>query len=140
MNSYLITVNGKTYDVDVVKKKKGGVEITRVAPVAAPAPAPQAAPVAAAPAAAPAPAPAKPASAPAAASGDGLVIAAPLPGNVLKVNVNQGDAVKTGQALFVLEALKMENEIVSPKDGAVTGLFVKQGDVINTGDKMATIG
>ena len=113
---YKVTLNGRTYEVEVEAGKAMLLaEYEAIAP-AAPA-APAAAPVAAAPAAAPA------AAAPA-VTGAGDAVTAPMPGNILKVNVNVGDAVKEGQVLVVLEAMKMENEIMAPKNGTVTQVVV----------------
>ena len=105
MKNYRITVNGTSYDVSV-EELAGGV-----APVAAPV---AAAPVAA-PAAAPAPAPA------AKSAGAGSIkVASPMPGKILDVKANVGDAVKKGQVILILEAMKMENEVVAPEDGTVS--------------------
>ena len=95
------------------------------------APAAQAAPVqAAAPAPAPAPAPAAPAAAPVA---NGETIAAPMPGNILRIEVTAGQAVKAGQILLILEAMKMENEIVAPRDGTVAQIVTSKGATVETG-------
>ena len=101
----------------------------------APAPAAAAAPVAA-PAAAPA------AAAPAApvVTGSGEAVNAPMPGNILKVNVKTGDAVKAGEVLVVLEAMKMENEIMAPKAGTVTQVLVSKGSTVDTGAPLVVIG
>jgi biotin carboxyl carrier protein len=123
MKRYNITVNGKTYDVEVEEVGAGSSPA---------APAPAAAPAAA-------PAPAAPNAAPAAA-GSGTPVKAPMPGNILDVKVNVGDAVKTGQVLIVLEALKMENDVVSPADGKVTSVMVKKGDTVNSDDVLVTVG
>lgn len=134
MSQYRITVNGKTYDVNVEP-------LTGAAPVAAPAPAPAAAPVAAAsaPAAAPAPAAAAaPAAAPAPAGG--VQVCAPMPGKILRVLVNKGDAVKRGDNLMILEAMKMENEIPCDCDGTVLEVRVSEGSAVNSGDLLAVIG
>lgn len=122
MKRFNITVNGKTYDVAV--EEVGGA-------------APSAAPVQAA---APAPAPAAPAAAPAPAVGSGTPVKAPMPGNILDVKVSVGDTVTTGQVLVVLEAMKMENDIVAPAAGKITSLTVKKGDTVNSDDVIATIG
>ncbi len=120
MKRFNITVNGKAYDVAVE-------EIDGQAPVA---------PVAAAPAATPAPAPA---AAPAPTAGEGTKVTAPMPGTILNVLVNAGDSVKKGQTMLVLEAMKMENDIVAPCDGTVTSILAKKGDTVNASDPLATI-
>lgn len=131
---YKVTLNGKTYEVEV---EKGKAILLDEYEALAPAPAAQAAP-AAAPAAA---APAAPAAAPAApvnlAAGE--TVAAPMPGNILRVEVNQGDTVKAGQLLVVLEAMKMENEIVAPKDGTVAQVVTSKGSVVDTGSPLIVI-
>ena len=114
-----VTVNGATYEVE-----------SENAPVAAPAPVAAAAPVQAAPAAA-APA-AKPA-------GAGEVVPSPLPGVIIEVSVKEGQQVKQGQKVVVLEAMKMENEIPAPKDGTVTVIHVHKGDSLQEGDPVVTI-
>ncbi len=131
MKQYNITVNGTAYAVEV--EEIGGSS----APVAAPAAAP--APVAAAPAAAPAPA-AKPAAAPAAAPSAGAtVISSPMPGTILDVKVTPGQAIKSGQVLVILEAMKMENEIMSPVDGVIDVVTTTKGSSVNAGDLLLTI-
>ena len=117
MKRYNITVNGKTYDVEV--EETGS--------------APSQAPVQAAPAAAPAPAPAK------AAAGEGTPVKAPMPGNILDVKVSVGDTVSQGQVIVILEALKMENDIVANASGKITSITVKKGDTVNSDDIIATI-
>ena len=129
MKRYSVTVNGKVYDVVVDE-----LGASQAAPAAAPAPVP--APAPAAPAA-PAPAPAA-APAPAPVSG-GDPINAPMPGNILDVRVKDGDQVTKGQVICILEAMKMENEIMSPKDGTVAGLRVKKGDTVNSNDPICNI-
>ncbi len=130
---YKVTLNGRTYEVEVEAGKAMLLaEYEAVAP-AAPAPV-AAAPVAAAPAAAPA-APAAPA-----VTGAGEPVNAPMPGNILKVNVKTGDAVKAGTVLVVLEAMKMENEIMAPKDGTVTQVLVNKGSTVDTGAPLVVIG
>ena len=124
MRKYNVNVNGTMYEV-TVEEIVGGA-----APVAAPAAAP--APVAA-PVAAPAPVAAAPA-------GAGEKVAAPMPGNILAVNVANGQAVKTGDVLFVLEAMKMENEIMAPCDGTVSSVSVQKGATVNSGDLLCVIG
>lgn len=123
MKQYRITVNGTTYEVEV-EEVKGGDTAARsnTAPVQrAAAPAPAAKP-------APAPAPEKqpePKAAPASASGANTM-KAPMPGTILKVLVQEGQEVKRGEVLCILEAMKMENEIVAPHDGVVRGIYVKE--------------
>lgn len=129
---YKVTLNGKTYEVEVEKSKAillDEYEALAPAPVAA-------APVAAAPAAAPATAPAPAASVNLAA---GETVAAPMPGNILRIDVNQGDTVKEGQLLVILEAMKMENEIVAPKDGTVAQVVTSKGAVVDTGAPLVII-
>ena len=131
---YKVTLNGRTYEVEVEAGKAMCVaEYEAFVPVAAPA----AAPVAAAPvAAAPAAAPAAPA---AAAPVAGEAVTAPMPGNILKVNVTAGQAVKEGDLLLVLEAMKMENEIFAPCNGTVAQVLVSKGSTVATGATMVVL-
>lgn len=135
MKNYTITVNGVAYDVTVEERGAGA------APAVAAAPAPvAAAPAPAAPApaaAAPAPAPAAPAAAPAAAGG--IEVKASVPGKVLKVEASVGQAVKAGDSIVVLEAMKMEIPIVAPEDGTVASINVNAGDSVETGDLLASL-
>ena len=73
-------------------------------------------------------------------AGAGEKVAAPMPGNILAVNVANGQAVKTGDVLFVLEAMKMENEIMAPCDGTVSSVSVQKGATVNSGDLLCVIG
>lgn len=139
---YQVKVDGKVFEVEVEKVGGGYQSLTpaslTAAPVAAPV-APQAAPAPAAPvqAAAPAaPAPA-PAAAPAASGGSGDVIS-PMPGTVLRLNVNNGDTVASGDVILILEAMKMENEIVAPCAGKVT-LKVTAGETVDTDALLAVV-
>ena len=128
---YKITLNGRTYEVEVQAGKAMLLdEYEAIAPSA-----PAAAPVAAA---APA-APATPVAAPA-VSGAGDAVTAPMPGTILKVNVQNGQAVKEGDVLVVLEAMKMENEILAPKNGTITQVLVSKGSSVDTGAPMVVIG
>ena len=126
---YKVTLNGRTYEVEVEAGKAMCVAEYEAFVPAAPAPA--AAPVAAAPAAAPA------------AGGmtvtGGESVTAPMPGNILKVNVTAGQAVKEGDLLVVLEAMKMENEIFAPKDGTVAQVLVSKGSTVDTGATMVVL-
>lgn len=134
MAKYVVTLNGKNYEVEV---EKNTAKITNTTAAAAPAaaPAPKAAP-APAPAAAPAPAPA-PAPVAAAPAG-GANVTAPMPGTVLNVVAPVGTAVKAGDVILILEAMKMENDIVAPVDGTVASVAAK-GTSVNTDDVLATL-
>lgn len=129
MKRYSVTVNGVVYDVAVEEVTGGAAPVAAApAPVAAPAPA-------AAPAAAPAPA-AKP-QAPAADAK--YSVAAPMPGNILAVNVKVGDKVAKGAVLCILEAMKMENEVMAPEAGTVTSVTVSKGSTVQAGDVLVTL-
>lgn len=134
MAKYVVTLNGKNYEVEV---EKNTAKITNTTAAAAPAaaPAPKAAP-APAPVAAPAPAPA-PAPVAAAPAG-GSNVTAPMPGTVLNVVAPVGTAVKAGDVILILEAMKMENDIVAPCDGTVASVAAK-GTSVNTDDVLATL-
>ena len=134
MAKYVVTLNGKNYEVEV---EKNTAKITNTTAAAAPAaaPAPKAAP-APAPVAAPAPAPA-PAPVAAAPPG-GANVTAPMPGTVLNVVAPVGTAVKAGDVILILEAMKMENDIVAPCDGTVASVAAK-GTSVNTDDVLATL-
>ncbi|MBE7020664.1 MAG: biotin/lipoyl-binding protein [Ruminococcaceae bacterium] len=121
MKNYIITVNGKSYDVTV--EETGSVAsapVMQAAPVQAPVQAPKAA------------APAAPAN--------GTKVEAPMPGTVLKLNVKVGDTVSEGQAVAVLEAMKMENDIPAPCAGKVVSVNVNTGATVETGTVIAVIG
>lgn len=129
---YKVTLNNKTYEVEVEAGEAMLVdEYEAYAPVA-PAPVAAAAP-AAAPAAA---APAAPAGAALAA---GEVVKSPMPGNILKINVSNGQKVNEGDVLLILEAMKMENEVVATKAGTVAQIVVAKGAVVETGAPLVVI-
>lgn len=158
---YIVKMNGSSYEVEVERVSPfhmltreeiaaGGSAALASAAPAAPAPAPAPAPAAPAPApapaaapAAPAPAaaPAAPAPAPAAApaSAGGTQVTCPLRGSVLEVRAAAGQAVKAGDILFMVEAMKMENEIVAPTDGTVAEVLVKKGDTVESDTPLAVI-
>ena len=121
---YVVTLNGKNYEVEVTESDAVLLNVTDAAPVA-----PVAAPVAA---------PAAPAAA-AAPSASGTNVPSPMPGTILSVNVAAGQAVKTGEVLLVLEAMKMENDIVAPCDGTVKQVLVSKGSTVNTDDVLVVI-
>ena len=120
MKKYNVTVNGTAYEITL--------EVVDAAEVKA-APATQAAPAAPAPAAAPAPV----------ANANGETVNAPMPGNILAVNVQNGASVKKGDVLMILEAMKMENEIMAPCDGTVASVNVQKGSTVETGAVLCVI-
>ena len=114
MKKYRVTVNGTAYEIELE-------ELTGAAPAAAPA-------------AATAPAPAA-----AAAPAGGEQVTSPMPGTILSVNVAAGDAVKRGQVLMILEAMKMENEIMCPRDGKVASVHTSKGASVESGTLLCVI-
>ena len=134
---YVVTLNGKNYEVEVTETDAIVTSITEVpvmvaaapavAPVAAPAEAPKAEETPAAPAA------------PAAPTASGTQVKAPMPGTILAVKASAGQAVKAGDVIVVLEAMKMENDIVAPCDGTVKEIVVAKGTTVNTDDILAII-
>jgi len=117
MKRFNVTVNGKSYDVAVEEiTDNSAPAVTAPAPVSKPAPAPSA-PV----------------------KGEGESVSAPMSGTILDVKVNMGDTVTRGQVIMVLEAMKMENDIVSPCDGKITSILVKKGDSVKPSDTLATV-
>lgn len=130
---YKVTLNNRTYEVEVEAGQAMLLdEYEAIAPTVAPVPA-------AAPAAAPAPAAAAAPAAPV-VTGAGEPVNAPMPGTILKVNVTQGQAVKEGEVLCILEAMKMENEIMASKGGTVTQVLVAKGSIVDTGAPLVIIG
>ncbi len=117
MKAYKVNVNGNVYEITL--------EVIDKADIKAPA--------------APAPAPAPVASAPVAAPAGAQTISAPMPGNILKVNVTNGQAVKKGDVLMILEAMKMENEILAPNDGTVSSVNVTAGQTVDSGAVLCTL-
>lgn len=128
---YKVTLNNRVYEVEVEMGQAMLIdEYDAVAPAPAAAPAAPAAPAAA---------PAAPAAVPAAALASGEVVKAPMPGNILKINVAPGQKVEEGDVLIVLEAMKMENEIVAAKSGTVAQVAVSKGAVVETGTPLVVI-
>lgn len=121
MKRFNVTVNGKAYDVAVEEITDGS------------------APAVAAPVAAPAAPASTPATAAAPAAGAGESVTAPMPGTILDVKANVGDTVTRGQVIMILEAMKMENDIVAPCDGKITSIIAKKNDTVNSGDVLATV-
>jgi len=118
MKTYTITVNGNVYDV-TVDEGTGAAAPVAAAPKAAPA-APKAAPKAT-------------------GAQGGVKVAAPMPGKILAVKASVGAAVKKGDVLLILEAMKMENEVVAPQDGTVASINVSEGAAVDSGDVLATL-
>ena len=114
MKYYNISVNGVAYSVSVEETAAGAAP---VAPAAAPAAAPKAA----------------------AGAAGAVTVKAPMPGNILDVKVAAGASVKAGDVLVILEAMKMENEIVAPQDGTVASINVNKGDTVNSGDVLVSM-
>lgn len=120
MKKYRVNVNGTVYEVGVELIGEGEAVQAAAAPKAAPAAAP---------------APAAPV-----AAGAGQAVKSPMPGTILAVNVKEGETVKRGQVLVILEAMKMENEIQAPCDGVVTGLTVTNGVTVEAGTAICFVG
>ncbi|MFA5524324.1 MAG: biotin/lipoyl-containing protein [Tissierellales bacterium] len=133
MKKFIVNVNGNSYEVEV--EEVGGSSQPAVS-----SPAPVAQPVQAKAPAAPAPAAPKAEAKPVQAVPQGAeVVEAPMPGTILDIKVNQGDTVKKGQVLLILEAMKMENEIMAPRDGKVTAVNTSKGSSVNVGDPLVSL-
>ncbi len=128
---YNVTINDKVYEVEVEKGKANLIKTTAVvaAPAAAPVAAPAAAPAAPAPAAAPA----------ATAAAGTTPVNSPMPGTILDVKVAVGQAVKEGDLVCILEAMKMENEIYAPCAGSIAQVLVTKGQSVDTGTPLVSI-
>jgi biotin carboxyl carrier protein len=130
MKEFLITLNGKTYEVQVEEVGDGSWNTPNVVPIPVPR---TAAPI-------PNPSAPKPEVKPAASGTAGkTTVKSPMPGVILKMNVAVGDAVKSGTVLCVLEAMKMENEIMANEDGVIVSVNTSKGANVNTGDILITI-
>ncbi len=139
MKKFLIKVNGNQYDVEVEEVRDGSVPVyapvtaapvvTATAPAAPAAPAAQQAPAA----------PVAPAAQVSSGAVGSVKVTAPMPGTILKVVAKPGDPVKRGTVLVILEAMKMENEIVAPSDGVVSSINVTRGASVNAGDLLASL-
>lgn len=112
---YKVKVNNKVYEVELEKVSEAPGSIQNTAPVAQ-------------------------AAAPAATSGAGTVVSAPMPGSIFDIKVKAGDSVAAGQVLMILEAMKMENEIVAPQAGVVQSISVAKGQQVTQGDSLVTLG
>ena len=121
-----VTVNGKAYEVEVEGHKAAAPKVQPIKP--------------AAPAAAPAASPAAAPAAPKKASGAGTAVTAPLPGTITSINVKEGDQVKAGDTVLVMEAMKMANNITAECDGVVKAILVQQGAQVQSGDALIEIG
>lgn len=135
---YVATINGKKYEVEVEKLEAyKSLDRNGVAAPAAPV-LPASAPVQRP--AAPAPAPVAAAPAPKAAAPAGATtVEAPMPGKILNIKVSEGQAVKFGEVVVIMEAMKMETEIVAPADGTVSKILVKAGDSVDTGAALVAL-
>lgn len=119
MKKYNVNVNGNLYEITLEVVDVDAASVPAAAPVAAPTAAPA------------------PVSAPA---GNGVTVNAPMPGTILSVKVQNGASVKKGDVLFILEAMKMENEIMAPADGVVSGISIMNGANVETGATLCVIG
>lgn len=123
MKNYTITVNGNVYDVTVEEGVSTGAPVAAAPRAAAPAPvAPKAVP-----------------AAPKSAGAGSVKVNAPMPGKIVEVKANVGDSVKKGQVILVLEAMKMENDIVAPEDGTIASIDTAVGNSVEAGETIATL-
>lgn len=127
MKNYTITVNGKVYEVTVEEGFTGQGQKGGASPAMAAAPKSAAAPAK------------EPAAAPKAEAAGSVKITAPMPGKILDVKVSVGQAVKRGDVIMILEAMKMENEIVAPQDGTVASVQAAAGSAVEAGDTLASL-
>lgn len=130
---YMVTINDKNYEIEV---ERGQATILKTTQATAPAPQAPVAPAAPTPAAVPTPAPTQ-AVAPSNVSGE--AITAPMPGTILDVKVSSGATVKKGEILVILEAMKMENEIIAPRDGVISHINTSKGASVSTGDVLLAL-
>ena len=121
MKKYIIKLNGKTYEVEMGEVSGSSVYVAPAASTAAPASAPAQ-------------------SAPTASATGGDAIVSPMPGNIIDIRVKAGDRVKKNQVILVLEAMKMENEIVAPADGTVLSVTASKGAMVNANEELVRIG
>ena len=123
MRKFIINVNGKSYEVEV--EEVGGAPIAAPVIKSAPTEAPKA--------------PAAPKAAAPSGNEGSIKVTSPMPGTILRINANVGDKVTKGQPIVVLEAMKMENDIVAPEDGTISSINVTGGQSVNSGDIIATL-
>ncbi|KNY25155.1 biotin/lipoyl-containing protein [Pseudobacteroides cellulosolvens] len=128
---YIVTINGKNYEVKV---EKGQATIVKTTETAEKAYVSQTVSASAQPAVS-----SQPAAATSVVSGDGEPIKSPMPGVILDVRVSAGATVKKGDILFILEAMKMENEIAAPENGVITAVSIAKGTSVSTGDVLALL-
>ena len=128
MRKFMINVNGNQYEVEVEELTESSIQTTSVQPQPVQKSTPQ-----------PTPQPVQEKKKEVVVSEGAEAVEAPMPGTILSINVKEGDTVKSGQVLIILEAMKMENEILAPKDGKVTSIGTTEGASVNTGDKLVII-
>lgn len=125
MTSYTITVNGKSYDVIVQKKRETSATSVGVAQTATVATTPVT--------------PAPTSKSVSTAGGEGVKVVAPMPGKIIEIKINVGDNVKKGQALIIMEAMKMHNSVLAANEGIISNLFVKVNDSVQSGQSLLSI-